>query len=178
MNIIAICGSPRRGNTEFALRRFLTKAEEFGHKTELVLLRERRVEHCSGCLSCDESGECSIMDDMKLIAERIQANDLIVFGSPNYFNNVSGIMKDFFDRLNPVYKSKSFAEKKMISLCIGASDNRTYPEKIAAVMESVAELLKLDFIGDFYLVARAPQDVENNPESIQKIDEFAKNILS
>jgi multimeric flavodoxin WrbA len=178
MNIIAICGSPRRGNTEFILKRFLTKAEELGHKTELVLLRERRVDHCTGCMVCDENGFCPILDDMKLIIERMEANDLIVFGSPNYMNNVSGIMKDFFDRMNPLYKSKLLGGKKMVSICVGGSSNETYPEKMSAIMGSVADLFKLNFIGDFYLVARAPQDVENNSESIQKIDEFVKNILS
>jgi multimeric flavodoxin WrbA len=178
MNIIAICGSPRKGNTEFILRRFLTKAEELGHKTELVLLREKRIERCGGCLVCDESGDCHVMDDMGAIINRIQANDLIIFGSPNYFNNVTGLMKDFFDRLNPLYKNQKLSGKKMISVCVGGSSNETYPAKLSAIMGSVAELLKLDYIGDFYLVARDPQDVENNPENIRKIDDFAKSILS
>lgn len=178
MNVIAICGSPRRGNTEFTLKRFLTKAEELGHKTELVLLRERRIEHCTGCLACDGGNKCLIRDDMEQIIERLQANDTIIFGSPNYFNNVSGIMKDFIDRINPSYKAKSLKGKKLISVCVGGSNNRTYPEKISAIMQSVADLHEMDSIGDLYLVARNLQDVESNPENIAKIDDFVKNILS
>ncbi len=178
MNIIAVCGSPRRGNTEFVLRRFLTKAEELGHKTELILLREKRIEHCSGCLSCDDDGVCPIIDDVKIITERLAANDLIVFGSPNYFNNVTGLMKDFFDRTNTLYKNKLLEGKKMLSVCVGGSKNESYPAKFCAVMESLADLHKMIFVGDFYLVARDANEIENNPESIQKIDEFTKNILS
>ena len=44
MNIIALCGSPRDGNTEFTLKRILTKASELGASTELVLLRKKRIE--------------------------------------------------------------------------------------------------------------------------------------
>lgn len=57
MNIIAVCGSPRKGNTEFVLKRILTKAEELGVKTELILLREKRIEFCDGCLSCAQDIE-------------------------------------------------------------------------------------------------------------------------
>lgn len=178
MNIIAIGGSPRRGNTEFTLRRFLSQAEEQGHKTELVLLRERRVEHCTGCFLCDEEMVCPLRDDMDMIMERMERCDLIVLASPNYFNNVTGIMKDFFDRLNPLYKKRALAGKKMISIGVGASTNPAYPEKMTAVMGSVAELLGMDHIGDLYLVARSAQEVEQNPEQVQKIDEFVKNILS
>jgi len=178
MNIIAIGGSPRRGNTEFTLKRFLSQAEGLGHKTELVLLRERRVEHCTGCFVCDEEMVCPLRDDMDFITERMERCDLIVFASPNYFNNVTGIMKDFFDRLNPLYKKKALSGKKMISICIGASTNTTYPEKMSAVMGSVAELMGMNHVGDFYLIARAAGEVEHDPEQVQKIDEFVKNILS
>lgn len=176
MNIIAICGSPRKGNTEFILRRFLTKAEELGHKTELVLLREKRIERCGGCLSCDDSGECHIMDDMGAIINRMQANDLIIFGSPNYFNNVTGLMKDFFDRLNPFYKSQKLSGKQAIAMFAG--DEMKSAEKIRTVVESLTNSLGISIIGDFYLNGKKPQDVENNPENIQKIDDFAKSILS
>jgi len=178
MNIIAICGSPRRGNTEFALRKLLTKAEELGHKTELVLLKDKKIEHCRGCLSCDDTGTCPILDDMNSITERMTANDVIIFGSPNYFNNVSGLMKDFFDRLNPAYKNKSLGGKKLISLCVGASKNGTYPEKMTEVMSSVADLHGIDFVGDLYLNAKNAQGLENDPENIKKIDDFTVSVLS
>ena len=120
MDIIAICGSPRKGNTEYALKRFLVKAEELGNKVELVLLREKRIERCSGCMACEKTGECGMRDDMNGIIERLKANDLIVFGSANYFNNVTGLMKDFFDRLDPLYGEKPLSGKKMIAVYAGA----------------------------------------------------------
>lgn len=176
MNIIAVCGSPRRGNTEFVLRRFLTRAEELGHKTELVLLREKRIEHCSGCLSCDDDGDCPIIDDMKIITERLAANDLIVFGSPNYFNNVTGLMKDFFDRLNVFYGTNKLNGKKVIAVFVG-EEVKTIDKAIKSI-ESIANSFEMNIIGDLYINGKGPQDIENNPESIQKIDEFTKNILS
>jgi len=176
MNIIAICGSPRKGNTEFLVRRFLAQAEELGHKTELALLREKRIERCGGCLTCDESGSCHIIDDVNLIIGRLAANDLIVFASPNYFNNVTGLMKDFFDRLNPLYGQKTLKGKQAIVVFVG--DEMKSIEKALQTVTSVTNALEMDVIGDFFLNARDASDLENDAEGVAKIDEFVKNILS
>lgn len=179
MNIIAICGSPRKGNTEFVLKRILTKAEEFGAKTELILLREKRIEFCDGCLSCDSSGQCKIRDDMQIIYPRLEENDVIIFGSPNYFNNVSGFMKNFIDRLLPYYYKNKLINKKIVSVVVGASDKIEIIKKPANCIKEVADLLNISLIGEFSLVDKnKPNDVENNSESIKKIDEFAKNLVS
>ncbi|MDD3006509.1 MAG: flavodoxin family protein [Candidatus Pacebacteria bacterium] len=177
MNIIAICGSPRKGNTEFVLRRFLIKAEEFGHKTDLILLREKKIGHCNSCFSCNDEGSCNMRDDMAGIVERIMADDLIVFGSPNYFNNVTGLMKDFMDRLQPLRVEDKLAGKKAVVIMVGEEGDSKSSAAIAT-MTSAADILKMAKVGDLYLVAKKALDVENNPESVQKIDDFAKNILS
>lgn len=175
MNIIAICGSPRRGNTEFALKRFLTVADSMGHKTELVLLREKRIEHCRGCLSCDVGDACVLLDDINLIIDQIKRNDLIVFGSPVYFNNVSGLMKDFIDRLNPCYADKSLNGKKAIGVFVG-EDSLTGSKAVFAI-ESLAEAMDMYFIGDLCLSAKNDQDLEKNPDELHKLEEFTNNIL-
>ncbi len=179
MNIIAICGSPRRGNTEFILKRFLTKAEESGHKTELVILREKKIAHCNGCFDCEDNGMCNMRDDMNVIIDRMKSNDLIVFGSSNYFNNVSGIMKDFFDRLNPLRGENNVLKgKKAAAIMVGeVSDPKGAAASIATIT-SVAEILEMPIAGELYLVAKKVQDVETNPESLQKIDDFIKSVIS
>lgn len=177
MKIIAICGSPRKGNTEFVLKRILTKVEEFGAKTELVLLREKRIEFCDGCLSCDSTGQCKIRDDMQIIYPRLEENDVIIFGSPNYFESVAGIVKNFIDRLNPYYTSKKLNGKKLAAVIIG-QESDFCNRKVINYLGNIAEVLGIFFMGDLSLVARNPQDVENDPESIKKIDEFAKNLVS
>ncbi len=177
MKIIAICGSPRRGNTEFVLKRILAKAEELGAKTELVLLREKRIEFCSGCLDCDSTGECAIRDDMQIIYPKLESADLIIFGSPNYFSNVSGTMKVFIDRLLPLYYKNKLRDKKAIAVIVGASDeNKVIKESINCI-KIATDLLNMPLSGDLYLIARHSQDIENNPDNIRKIDEFAERLI-
>ncbi len=176
MKIIAICGSPRKGNTEFILKRILTKLEEQGHQVRLILLREKKIKFCDGCLSCNETGKCKLRDDMQTIYPRLEESDLIIFGSPNYFSNVSGMMKNFFDRLLPFYYGKKLKDKKAVAAVVGASDKVETIKRSTDYIKTAADLLKISFIGDFYLMARENNEVENNPDSIKKIDEFAENL--
>ena len=178
MNIIAICGSPRRGNTEFVLKRILTKAEELGSSVELVLLREKRIEFCNGCLNCDSTGECNIRDDMQIIYPKLENADLIILGSPNYFHNVSGMMKNFVDRLLPFYYKDKLKDKKIVEVIVGASGESDAIKKSIGCFEEAVNLLKASCVGDLYLAARKHQDIENDPDKIKKIDEFAEGLIS
>ena len=178
MKIVAICGSPRRGNTEFILKRILTKAEELGARTELVLLREKRIEFCNGCLNCDSTGECNIRDDMQIIYPKLKEADLIILGSPNYFSNVSGMMKNFIDRLNPFYTNKKLRNKKVVAVVVGGTDKPNTIKNSIKSIELAVDWTEMFLIGDLYLVGEGPQDIENDPESIQKIDEFTESLIS
>ncbi len=178
MNVIAICGSPREGNTEFVLKRILTKAEELGSSVELVLLRKKRIEFCNGCLSCDSTGKCSIRDDMQLIYPKLEEADLIIFGSPNYFHNVSGMMKNFIDRLLPLYYLEKLKNKKIVEVIVGASGESDAIKKSIGCFEEAVNLLKASCVGDFYLAARKSQDIENDPDKIKKIDEFTEGLVT
>jgi len=177
MNIIAICGSPRKGNTEFVLKRILTKAEELGSSVELVLLREKRIEFCNGCLSCDSTGKCNVRDDMQLIYPKLESADLIIFGSPNYFSNMTGMMKNFIDRLNPFYTSKKLKNKKVVAVVVGGSNK---PETIKNSIKSIelaADWTEMPLVGDLYLTGEKSQDIENDPDKIRKIDEFTEGLV-
>ncbi len=177
MDIVAICGSPRDGNTEFTLKRILTKAGELGASTELVLLREKRIEFCDGCLSCDSSGKCKIRDDMQIIYPKLENADLIIFGSPNYFSNMSGMMKNFVDRLNPYYTSKKLKDKKVVAVVVGELDTPNTIKYSIRSIESAVNGIEASLVGDLYLTARKSEDIENNPDNIKKIDEFTEGLI-
>ncbi len=159
------------------MKRILTKSEELGAKTELVLLREKRIEFCNGCLSCNSTGECVIRDDMQIIYPELESADLIIFGSPNYFSNVSGTMKVFIDRLLPLYYKNKLKDKKAIAVVIGGTNKPGTIEKSIRAMESAINGTEMSLIGDLYLVGESFQDIENSPENIQKIDEFAGSLV-
>ena len=101
-----INGSPRgaAGNTEILIRAFLEGAAKADDTVDTVYLKDKKIEHCTGCFTCwiKTPGICMHKDDMPAILERLRKADIIVFGSPLYIYNVTGLMKDFTDRLLPM----------------------------------------------------------------------------
>jgi multimeric flavodoxin WrbA len=81
---------------------FLAGAEDAGAETENIILADRKIGHCTGCFACwlKTPGKCIIKDDMEELLEKFSA-DIIVFATPLYVDNVTGIMKDFMDRMIP-----------------------------------------------------------------------------
>ena len=105
MKILAINGSPRgaKGNTERILQPFLTGAREAGAETEIVYLKGKKIEHCLGCFTCwtKTPGVCVHKDDMPELLVKMRTAEVIVFATPLYVYTVSGLMKDFMDRMIP-----------------------------------------------------------------------------
>ena len=120
MKIIGICGSPRvGGNTEIMVKKTLRGAKEVGAKIELIHLGKINLEFCDGCLSCDETGECHLIDGMTQIYGKLREADGLILGSPARFDNVSGEMKAFIDRTNPLAKDMELKGKKVALLTVG-----------------------------------------------------------
>ena len=107
MRVLGIAGSMRRhGNTEAAVRAVLDgAAETVGVETELINLRDYRIEFCRGCYEIHgrEGHPCAIQDDMTGLREPLLAADAIVFGSPTYFGGMTGLLRTFLDRTGPVW---------------------------------------------------------------------------
>lgn len=105
MKITAINGSPRGLNstTNIMIEEFLSGAREAGAQTENIILCEKKIQDCLGCFSCwsKTPGKCVIKDDMAELFEMIMSSDITVFASPVYVGGVTGIMKNFIDRLIP-----------------------------------------------------------------------------
>ena len=107
MKIIGISGSPRKGNTEWMISTLLAEAARSGAETELLLLRKMDVRMCRGYLSCEQGGRerkgsCVIKDDMAEVYPKLLAADAIVLATPAYFEMLSGLLKNFLDRTNPI----------------------------------------------------------------------------
>ncbi|PIT85442.1 flavodoxin family protein [Candidatus Micrarchaeota archaeon CG10_big_fil_rev_8_21_14_0_10_59_7] len=95
MKILYISGSPRKGGNSEYLLNLLSDSL----KGELVRLSDYKIEPCKSCWACIKTEKCVINDDMtnKIIPVLLDA-DVIVLGSPVYFNNVSAQLKAFMDR--------------------------------------------------------------------------------
>ncbi len=95
MNILYISGSPRENsNTDVLLE---TARSVTGGK--LIKLIDYDIKPCASCRACQSLKDCIIKDDMnKAITPMLFESDVVVLGSPVFFNNVSAQLKAFIDR--------------------------------------------------------------------------------
>ena len=77
-----------------------------GAEIEYFKLKDRKINSCTGCYTCwtKTPGECMFKDDMTDLRLKFRKADLIIFASPLYIFNVTGIMKNFLDRTLPNIK--------------------------------------------------------------------------
>lgn len=101
--VIGINGSPHRdGTTSIMLKKFLEAVNRHGGETELIHLIDKKISPCLGCYSKNPKlcrYPCIQKDDMQKIYPKLIKADAIVFGTPVYWFNMSGLMKNFIDRL-------------------------------------------------------------------------------
>ena len=117
--VTAFVGSGHKRLTHNAVRQFLDDLESFGDvETELVTLSDYRIGTCRGCRLCFDRGEenCPMKDDRDALIGKIMASDGVVFASPNYSFQVSGMMKVFLDRLGFVFHRPRFFGKAFTSI--------------------------------------------------------------
>lgn len=103
--ILGICGSPRKGATEFAIKEALKAAEEIpGITTEFWSVRGKKISYCYHCDRCiKDKTMCFIQDDIKGLEELFLEADGFIIGSPVYDMNVTAQLAAVFNRLRPVY---------------------------------------------------------------------------
>jgi multimeric flavodoxin WrbA len=114
--VTAFVGSARKKNTYNAVVQFLNHLQALGDvEVEVVILSDYRLGVCRGCCLCFEKGEefCPLKDDRDVLFDKIMASDGVVFATPNYSFQLSGLMKIFLDRFGfafhrPRYFGKAF----------------------------------------------------------------------
>jgi len=68
-------------------------------ESELIFLSDLTIGFCTGCLRCRENkGKCPKDDDMQVLLAKSLAAKVIILGSPNYYYDISGLMKNMIDR--------------------------------------------------------------------------------
>lgn len=108
MKILALIGSFRKeGNTARTVAMFKESMEQMAINSSLPLdfetlyLGEMHILMCRGCRACFDRGEdtCPLNDDIPLIRSKMDAADALVLAGPVYVDNVSGLVKNWMDRL-------------------------------------------------------------------------------
>ena len=164
--VTAFVGSARKRNTYKAVVQFMTNLQALGDvEYEIVTLSDYRLGTCRGCRVCFEKGEqfCPLKDDRDVLMDKIEASDGVVFATPNYSWDMSGIMKTFLDRFGfvchrPRYFGK--ASTSIVTQGIGRGD------KIVEYFDFLGMILGFNTVKGSCVTALDPRTEKDQ----QKID--------
>jgi len=130
LKVLGISGSPRRGsNTEIVVNEALQAIASNGIRVELLSVAGRRILSSVG----DNRQDLSVDDDAHEFIERMLEANGIVVGSPVYFRNVSGQLKNLMDRTHFLHASYKLGGKVGGAIAVTGS---TGAESTLAIINS------------------------------------------
>lgn len=168
--VIIINGSPRKKRTYNILMEIegLLKDEDF--QVEMLNLIDYKLQGCRGCQVCILYGNCVIKDDYEKIMNKLREADGIVIGTPVYLNNMSGLLKTFFDRCCVQYHRPQLYCKSILLVSTTAGSG------LANTFKSIEGALA--FGGDITgKIGRSMRNIDKKVER-KEIENFIKHLQS
>ena len=177
MKVVGICGSPRKGNTEWMLGKLLEGADKAGVETELILLREKDIRGCNGCLTCEAGGEdrkgtCTIQDDMQEIYPRLMEADGLALGTPVYFEMLSGLLKNFMDRTCPIWPL--LEQKPIVGIAVAEEGIGTAVDNL----RTYASVCGMRWVGHVTALAKTPGQVSRDRDVERRLEQLGRELAS
>jgi len=169
MHITLFSGSPRKddGVTHLIAEKFLAGAKNAGAETDYIFLERKKINHCTGCFACwfKTPGRCVINDDMQKLLDQYMASDIVVLASPIYVGSVTGVMKDFIDRMLPIFdprvkkddnghyhhlpRYESYPDVVVISN--GSNPDQAHFEYFRSIFDFMRIVYKMNIIGEIFI---------------------------
>jgi multimeric flavodoxin WrbA len=124
MQVLAIIGSPRKGHSYRVVQQIEQRLTQNPNlRFEYVFLSELNLQACSGCYVCQSRGEqyCPLKDDRADLVRKMQEADGVIFVSPAYTANVTGLMKNMMDRIAYTAHRPAFLGKPAMLVATASS---------------------------------------------------------
>jgi multimeric flavodoxin WrbA len=185
MKIVAILGSPRGKSNSTALARIiLEKAVSQGADGQEFVLNKLQFKGCQGCETCKTKlDHCVVNDDLTPVLEAVKAADAVIMASPNYFGEVSGQFKSFFDRtysyVSPDFSSRLKPGKSSVFVFAqGQPDLNAYAE---VYPRYEMWLKRFGFVNNYLLRMNGPRSadsVSQRPDLVSQAEEIAEKLMA
>lgn len=176
--VLMISSSLRNGsNSELLAKSVMDGATAAGQDVQWLSLKEKQFGFCRGCLACQNTGKCVIRDDMDDMIDLVKNADVIVFATPVYYYGMSGQLKTFLDRCNPLYIS-DYQFREIYLLTASAEDgDDVYQTTKAAIQGWIDCFPKATLMG---LISGGglnnPREAGFCPELLERAYLLGKNI--
>lgn len=177
-NVLIISSSLRIGsNSELLAKAAMEGATAAGHEVRWLSLKGKAIGFCKGCLACQNTGKCVIRDNMDEMIGQMRDADAIIFATPVYYYGMSGQLKTFLDRCNPLYIA-DYQFREVYLLTASAEDgNEVYQTTKAGIRGWVDCFPKANLVD---MVSGGgvnnPKEITFHPELLERAYELGKGI--
>ncbi len=181
MRVLGIVCSPHRmGNTARLVRRVLDGAEEKGYETELISLCDLQINPLSAG-SSQPYGISFPKDDMERIYPSLEKMDVLVLGTPIYYDNVSARTKLFIDRLHyysyPGVKERFPKNVRAVLIITYEWDNpKAYDEVIEWLKRTLEHYWKMKVVATLKAEGTGKRPVAEREDLLEKAREIGLNL--
>ena len=175
--VLLINGSPNIGGcTATALNEMIKTFQAEGIETELVQIGNKAIRGCCACSGCRKTGRCIFNDDpVNEIAEKFEAADGLVIGSPVYFSSPNGSLIALLDRL---FHSTRFSKQMKVGAAV-VSARRGGNTASFDVLNKYFTISSMPIASSSYwnqVHGFTAEDVEKDKEGLQTMRNLARNM--
>jgi multimeric flavodoxin WrbA len=176
MKVLGISGSMRKkGNTSILVREILGRCEESGIRTEFISLSGKKISPCLGCEKCKEKKWCVIEnDDWDEVMQKVLKCDVLVIGSPTYYFDVCGHLKNFIDRTYSLYHDRKLAGKKGVAVAVHANKGAS---RTIQTLEGFLSTHEFASLGSVKGTGYQEGDVLNDVEALRRAQKIGDKIV-
>lgn len=184
MKIVAVLGSPRpKSNSSALAGKILETAAARGAQTKEFVLNKLSYRGCQACEACKtKMDQCTLTDELTPVLAAIKEADAVILTTPNYFGEVSGQFKSFFDRtysfLNPDFSSRLPEGKSSVLIMAQGQTNLNLYADVYARYQ--AWLKRYGFTKNYSLRMNGPRpadSVAKRPDLIKEAEQIASELL-
>jgi multimeric flavodoxin WrbA len=176
MTVLGISGSTRKdGNTAHLVKVILNRCERAGLKTEFVSLAGKKINPCLGCEKCKEKAWCVVQnDDWAEIMEKVLDSEVLVIGSPTYYYDVCGHLKNFIDRSYSLFHNRRLAGRKAVAVavCANKGGGRTIE-----TLEGFLNSHEFSYLGGVRGKGYLEGDILKDTRALKRADELGDKIV-
>jgi multimeric flavodoxin WrbA len=175
MKVVGLVGSPRKGgNTDLLVSAVLYGAGAAGSEVEKLFIYDFDIAPCVDCRGCKkEPCHCVVKDDMWQLYPKLEAADVIVFGTPLYWYGPTAKMKLLIDKLRPYIASKKMKGKKAI-LIIPSEEGPEACSNLVCMFEQSFGYLGLEMAGKILVTASEKGEVQRQPKVLDEAFQLGK----
>jgi multimeric flavodoxin WrbA len=176
MKVLGLSGSMRKnGNTTQLIKVILKRCEDAELETEFVSLAGKKINPCLGCEKCKEKKWCVIEnDDWDAVINKVLEADVLIIGSPTYYYDVCGHVKNFIDRTYSLYHDRKLAGRKGVAVAVNAQNGAS---RTIQTLEGFLSTHEYASLGSVKGAGYEEGDVMKDLDAVQKAEKIGDKIV-